>query len=558
MNSWNEREEPLVKLAQSVQSIRTSPHTKLPKSFWKIAPLVASLVLLFEIINTLVVGTSSAVPDAIFGVLIFAVLYKLGGAYLHEFYTYLLSPSWRIMLILAGSWALDDVTPGQGSIQSWEGIQSILFSVISLALFAVASRPTKPAYIVAMWKALPTVFRWRGWRGIFVMLMVALTIHAISGQIEDALRGYYHADAISFVHMDADVLLQGRNPYTDNDAFWASAQRWPQAYATPIYGGAAFGKDPFQYPTAQWMADVLQLQATFDFTRDNSYDTQTVHNYPAGIILMALPFVWAGIPSLFLLNLILFVAMIALVVSRTPNPDRPAMLLALVLCPSYILYGLFVNIDIEALIFVLIAWYWFDRRRCSAVAMGFACAVKQLAWFFLPFYLLEVARRDGYKAAFWRLPWMALAFLVPNLPFIIASPQAWFHSMLIPMSDPMFPMGFGLISLALAGLIPFGSEHTWTLIVLAVSGILFIYQWKRKAVTSDGSLLAFIPLWFSWRSPLNYFTLAPFFVAWIAARYMQQQQAVLPKLTSPLSAVLMSDCYIRKDRQTASDITTIS
>jgi hypothetical protein len=534
-----------MKLAQSIQPIRAFRLTPSLRSLQRYALLAASLVTLFVIINTLVVKRSSALLGLLLGVLIFAIFYWLGGDYLQSFYTRLLSPSWRIMLLLVGSWtlynAVNNVAPGQGSIHSWQGIQGVLFSLISFAIFAVASRPTQPTFLAVMWNALPAALRWQGWRGIFILLMLALSIRSTSWQIKDALQGFYHADAISFVHIDADLLLQGRNPYTADDAFWTAARRWPQANATPLYGGEAFGKNPFNYPSAQWMEDVLQLQASFDFTRDHSYDIQTVHNYPAGVIWIALPFVWAGIPSLILLNLALFALMIAIVVSATPRIEQPAMLLALTLCPAYILYGICGNIDVEALIFVLVAWHWFDRRRISAGAMGFACAVKQLAWFILPFYLLEVVRREGYKAALRRLPWIALTFLVPNLPFIIASPLAWFHSMLIPMSDPMFPLGFGPISLALAGLIPFGSEHVWTLLVLTVTALLLIYQWKRKAVTSDGLLLAFLPLWFSWRSPMNYFALAPVFVAWLAASYMRQQaQAGQPELAEHVSDVILA------------------
>jgi hypothetical protein len=534
-----------VKLAQLIQPIRAFRLTPSLRSLQKYALLIASLVTLFEIINTLVARRSSAFPEVLLGLLAFAIFYWLGGDDLQSFYTRLLSPSWRIMLLLVGSWtlynAVNNVAPGQGSIHSWQGIQGVLFSLISFAFFAVASRPTQPTFLVVMWNALPAALRWQGWRGIFILLMLALSIRSIAWQVDDALQGLYRADAISFVHIDADLVLQGRNPYTADDAFWTAARRWPHADATPLYGGEAFGKNPFNYPSSQWMEDVLQLQATFSFTQDHSYDAQTVHNYPAGIIWMALPLVWAGVPSLIPFNLILFALMIAIVVFITPKRERPAMLLALVLCPAYILYGICGNIDVEALIFVLVAWHWFDRQRISAGAMGFACATKQLAWFILPFYLLEVVRREGYKAALRRLPWMALAFLVPNLPFIIASPLAWFHSMLIPMSDPMFPLGFGTISLALAGLIPFGSEHVWTLIVLTVTALLLIYQWKRKAVTSDGLLLAFLPLWFSWRSPMNYFALAPVFVAWIAANYMRQQEHTRqPELAEHVSDVILA------------------
>ena len=441
----------------------------------------------------------------------------------------LLCPSWRIMLIMVSSWALFTVVtitfPAPGVSAVWQSVESMGYTVLTAVCLWAATRAVKPAWLVRTWKVLPPLVRWRGWRAIFVMSLLVLTVNTTRASIKDAVQGNYHTDALAFVHIDADLLLHGRNPFTADDAFWTAALRWPTAYATPIYGGKDFGKNPLRYPTNTFMGKILEQQSLSSSLRNTSFDPQTVHNYPAGSILLALPFVWAGLPSIIWMNLLFFIGIIALVIARTPRRQQPAMTFALLLCPAFSEYGFFANIDIEALFFVLLAWHWLSHEKLSGLSLGFACAVKQLAWFFIPFYLLEVARREGIAVALRRLPWLVLGFLMPNSPFIIANPHAWLHSMLVPMTDSFFPLGFGLIQLALVGLIPFGSERLWTLLTLGSWFMLLVYQWRRLSVTADGLLFAVIPLWFSWRSLLNYFSLLPLFAAWLVAVYLQQQHA---------------------------------
>ena len=447
----------------------------------------------------------------------------------------LLCPSWRVMLIIVASQLLNDAIfsayPDQGAIQPFKAVESVFSSVLAFMALWLASRPARPAWLSRLWGALPPLVGWRGWRGIATMALVLTTWSSIYWQIAPALNGQYYNDAISFVHQDADVLLQGRNPYTADDAFWRAARRWPLSGATPILGSTDFGRDPLNYPTFTQFG-ILQHQAANPAARNDDFDTQTVHNYPAGIIWLALPLVWAGSPSIIPLNALCFAIMLALVLWRAPRGMRWPLGFALLLNPAFMIY-VFVNIDAPALLFVLLAWHVMRHEKSSALCMGVACAMKQVAWFIAPFYLLEVARRDGWLAALRRAGWLVLAFLVPNLPFIIAAPEAWAHSMLIPMTDPLFPLGFGLVSLALGGIIPIGTAHLWTALTLAVMVGLLVYQWKRPPITADGIFLGLIPLWFSWRSPMNYFALIPVLVAWIASGYMQAQAAPQPASALP-------------------------
>lgn|GEM_PF-1080559 len=445
-----------------------------------------------------------------------------------DFLADVLCPQWRIMFIITGTFflyeAIVSVDPGQGKLLWSQGFVSILYSCLSMTALWIASRVTMPRWVATTWERIPLWLHWRGWRGMLTIGILLIAYRSISGQIPDAIRGKYHNDAIAFIHLDADILLKGQNPYTDNNAFWSASFRWPQAFATPLFDSTAFGSDPLLYPSAKKLGRILHDQTVNVTHRNNDFDPATVHNYPAGIIWLVLPFVWAGSHSVVWLNIILMIALIALIVSRAPPSTKIPLAVALLANSAFILYGLFVNFDIAAVVCVVAAWHWHDRLKVSSLLIGFACAVKQLAWFIAPFYLLDVLRREGWRKALERSVWIGVGFLVPNLPFIIASPRAWLHSILIPMTDPLFPLGFGPIALALGRVIPFGTPKDWTLLVLTVFALLLIYQWRRKDITADAMVLAIIPLWFSWRSPMNYFALIPAMVAWIVVQRMVAEQ----------------------------------
>jgi len=331
--------------------------------------------------------------------------------------------------------------------------------------------------------------------------------------------GRYPNDAIAYVHMDADLLIRGQNPYTADRAFWEAAARWPHALATPLLGSARFGSSIFRYPSGPHISTVLTYELQNISARGNDFDPSTIHNYPAGVILLAAPFAFLGLPSIIWLNALMLLVLIGIIVAHTPKGSRAPMAVALLANPLVPMFTLFANFDVVSLVFVVLAWQWMRNRPIlSGLAMGFACAVKQIAWFFAPFYLLEVARRQGIRAAAKQGAWLAVAFAIPNLPFIIQAPGAWAHSMVIPMADPMFPLGFGPITLMLGKAIPLLPTKVWTVLELGSWVALLVYQWRRKEATSDGLMFALVPLWLSWRSPLNYFALLPMLVLWLTAR----------------------------------------
>src|SRR5262249_53766450 len=137
--------------------------------------------------------------------------------------------------------------------------------------------------------------------------------HGFIAQLPDDLCGNYHNDAIAFVHIDADLLRQGKNPYTEDGAFWVAAVRWPEAFATPLLGSPAFGSDPLAYPPPKAQgAELARELANPALRKQENFDPRTVHNYPGGIVWLALPFVWVGLPSVIWVNIIAWGALLAL------------------------------------------------------------------------------------------------------------------------------------------------------------------------------------------------------------------------------------------------------
>jgi uncharacterized membrane protein len=146
----------------------------------------------------------------------------------------------------------------------------------------------------------------------------------------------------------------------------------------------------------------------------------------------------------------------------------------------------------------------------SALLLGMACAIMQLAWIAAPFYLVWVWRAHGRAEAVRRGAAALAAFLVINLPWIIASPGAWLSSLLLPMSLPLLPDGSGVIGLSLTGILPLAPSWVYSLLELAAlaGGLLWYWRaWPRYPLA--GLILPLVPLFFAWRSPERYFELLP-------------------------------------------------
>ncbi len=378
------------------------------------------------------------------------------------------------------------------------------------------------------------------------LLMATVTLLIVVGgtrlTFAKSLSRSYWSDVVSFSYVNARLVLQGQNPYTSNAAFFPTLQRFPYALETPLRQGA-FGQG-FDYPSMKELNAIERRFLASPSARHGEFDPATLHSYPALSFLLYVPLVWAGWDNVLLLNVAAFAGIFAWQVWLTPPGERHWGALAAGSVGALALFSLFLDNEVICLGVLLLAWHYRRHRWASAILLGLACAFKQYSWFFAPFFLLDALLAEvgahplpageqstvstlGERARLVvayirRLNWAEMsvrgliavgAFLVPNLPFIFASPSAWWSSLWLPQSEPLFPMGMGLISLFTGHLLPYIMPRIFTLLeLIALIGSLAAAVRWRASLGDDVLLLALVPLLFAFRSLPNYFGIAP----WIA------------------------------------------
>jgi uncharacterized membrane protein len=173
--------------------------------------------------------------------------------------------------------------------------------------------------------------------------------------------------------------------------------------------------------------------------------------------------------------------------------------------------------------FLLLAWVlWRKNMWASVICMGIAVATKQVAWFFFPFYLILLARPLPWKKTAIATGLVAVVFAAFNLPFVIAGPALWLDSVLSMMKDPLFPSGWGIITLVLQGWVNIDSSLPFTLVEAAVFVASIVWYWlNARKYPCMGVVLPILALFFAWRSLWPYF----FYVDIILLAMVMQEYA---------------------------------
>src|SRR2546428_1074121 len=315
-------------------------------------------------------------------------------------------------------------------------------------------------------------------RAASVAAVLTLSVYALVC-LANILGKGYNNDAVVAPHWGAELLLRGEDPYVAFDM---------------REGLQHFGLQP----------NVA--------TRREDGSLQTTLNYPAGAVLVVAPFVAAGLDDI---RWIYFGEMLifgALMVVRAREIWRPCVATLFVadtlLRRQYVLAG----IDPTWSLGVAFAWLLSRRRILSPLLIGPGCATRQLAWFFVPVYLLAAWREDGPREAVRRAPFIGIAFLLPNLPFIFWDAGAWWRGMMGPILDPLAGYGVGLVHFELEGVLPNLPRGVYAALFVAALVFLLTILWRRWHDLPNGALaFPLIPLFFAWRSLSNYFVFVPLF-----------------------------------------------
>lgn len=319
----------------------------------------------------------------------------------------------------------------------------------------------------------------------------------------------YGSDAAAFNHYNARLVLDGINPYIADSRFWDAVAEFPNAGATPlrrgIYAGSRFG------PSSTQLVRDVRFEIAHPARRGPEFDPSSLHSYPALAFIVNAPALWLGFPTTLP---VMALGLIGLLVASgwgTPARDRALVWLALLANPVLVLLTLRGSFDVLALLPALLAWQTLERRRLSPLLLGLACAVKQIVWPLVPFYAIIVWRREGPREAMRRLALAGVAFLIPNAPFLFASPGAWARSMFLPVTLPIFPSGIGLVSLARAGVLPLFPSIVYGVFELVALGGLLMWFARAKPVIQPelALILGLLPYLVAWHSATTYFAVIP-------------------------------------------------
>jgi hypothetical protein len=411
---------------------------------------------------------------------------------------------------------------------AWGALVTFLAAALGLAaLLYVASSAGISLRILGKWTSDPRIERWElAARAIITLIMALMALasfllfiaglYSVTG--EQPAEAYLN-DVISFSAANAHAVLAGHNPYTDDANFIPTLIAYPKAPPTPIQG-PIFGSG-YDYPLQSHVFAIDQLYIQDPTRYAAAFDPHTLHSYPALAFLIYIPLFLLGIQNVMWLNIIAYVALLVWLIRVAPREERGWALFTGLAALTITFGSLLLETEVICLLFLLPAWQmrgatgW--RGWKSAILLGLACAFKQYCWYFAPLFLLDVWLRQGWRLAIRQALIAAAAFLLPNLPFIVASPSAWFQSMLLPLTAATFPQGMGLVTLALGRWLPALPKITFAILEFAaLGGTLWLYARRHDRLREAAPLLALVPFFFAFRSPPNYFAFAPWFAlfAW--------------------------------------------
>ncbi len=256
----------------------------------------------------------------------------------------------------------------------------------------------------------------------FIPVVFSMALFGIMYVLQGFIR-FPGTDEINIDYYAGYLVLHGINPYIATNMKGVFAfTGFPLYLTTPILTGGYVTS--FGYPA---LAAIIMIPAV-------AFNLQP-----------------ASVPLLFSVGTFVLVYVS---IGRRSSPGRTALiavLAALILYYSYIAIG--GGMDS---IWVFLAIFSYITRKntvLSGVFFGLAIALKQLPIILLPFFLLLVYMESGRRL---RVPGKFIvaafgAFIVPNLPFLIATPMDWLKGITSILTTPLMGVGFGPSALAFMG-----------------------------------------------------------------------------------------------------------
>lgn len=256
----------------------------------------------------------------------------------------------------------------------------------------------------------------------YVVGTMALALILRTFVLTSVLRPGIETDGLAISLSAANDVLGGRNPYvTDHAAAFGQYHLSPE-FNTPKIDGTVVTE--VTYPALSFLLYAAPEALNID---------------PR----------WVSVSA--------FIVTIILLTMIAPSGLRTLAPLVVFIDPNFINYVLGLQDMTYVPLMMLAAYFWTEAPVIAGVLLGLAAAIKQEPWLAVPFFAIGVlASTDGDARARFRraaiaLAAVAVAFFIPNMPFIVANPAAWFHGVMDPFAGKNVEWGSGLVALALSG-----------------------------------------------------------------------------------------------------------
>ncbi|MUV57875.1 hypothetical protein [Halogeometricum sp. CBA1124] len=325
---------------------------------------------------------------------------------------------------------------------------------------------------------------WENDRLIAWLVTATVVIWIVAAFISRPEFRLFGTDALLFSRYSADLVLSGKNPF---------AHSMSSAYS--------------QYPI-----DLRFVTYRIDGTIVTSL------SYPSMSFLPFLPQVALGIQNINHTSLLILLITIGFLVRDTSGVMKIASVSIFLATQEFVMFSSGGVFDIIYVPFLLVGMKLWSEKFYSIAAfvVGIGFSVKQVPWLIGPYLAIWLYHVSNSNSEFAnrasRTVWFGLlGFLLPNIPFIIWSPEEWLSSVLTPVAggSPLTMQGIGLVSLSTSGYYILPREYFLGLFVLSLVLSLFIYFRHFKSIRWAAWIFPMVIYFFHYRSFLSYFIYFP-------------------------------------------------
>ena len=245
-------------------------------------------------------------------------------------------------------------------------------------------------------------------------------------------------------------------------------------------------------------SDIASLYGDRDLDKDQwSYSSTTnAVEYPVltGTVMWffarALPTGENEILNYYRLNVI-FLAALFIFIAYIVYRIRPEVAYLAAIAPAAIA-SLYINWDLWAIASMMLAIYWFDRKRFdySALAIGISISTKFLPIFLLLPIVLILWRRNEIKTLVRYLSITVATFALINIPVLLTTPEGWlrFYQLNFDRGQDWGSAWYALSSLG----VPLGSTNFFAILALLIAVLvisLYIFGTKETVNLADVSFI---------------------------------------------------------------------